>query len=133
MSKKVTFQEELRKTIIERMDPKLSRKEVLIDIFKTYTAKMMEQNVMANKNRMNADYVTMLKGYMINEFRNTSLGEWQLPEKEYSKLFDQTMKEIFDHASAAHAGEDKVVKSKEQQVEVKRPSRIIIPPGVSLN
>lgn len=99
MAKK-TFQQELKETIVDRVDPKLSRKEVLEDIFKTYVAKMMEANVMANKNRMEAGYMHMIKTYMINEFRGAELSEHQMSEEWYSNLFDSTIREILNSASA---------------------------------
>lgn len=102
-----TFQQQLRKTVIERIDPKLTPKEVLTDIFKTYVAKMLERNVLTNKNRLSADFLAMTKGYLITEFRAAELGEHQMSEKQYSDMFDATMKEIFNTAAHAHEGEDK--------------------------
>lgn len=99
MAKK-TFQQELKETIVDRVDPKLSRQEVLEDIFKTYVAKMMESNVLANKNRMEAGYVHMIKTYMINEFRGAELGEYQMSEDWYSKTFDITVREILNTSTA---------------------------------
>lgn len=111
MAKK-TFQQELKETIVDRVDPKLSRKEVLEDIFKTYVAKMMETNVMANKNRMEAGYLHMIKTYMINEFRGAELAEHQMSEDWYSKLFDSTVKEILNNSSV-DAEENSITQTKE--------------------
>lgn len=111
MAKK-TFRQELKETIVDRVDPKLSRKEVLEDIFKTYVAKMMETNVMANKNRMEAGYLHMIKTYMINEFRGAELAEHQMSEDWYSKLFDSTVKEILNGSSTGKE-ENSVTQTKE--------------------
>lgn len=101
------FQKSLKKAIFE-CDSKLDRKEILIDIFKTYVAKMMEANVDKNKGRLEADYLTKMKGFIITEFRNTDLQEHQISEGGYSKLFDDTIQEIFNDAANAHEGEDTV-------------------------
>lgn len=99
MAKK-TFREELKETIVNRIATNLSRADILEDIFKTYTAKMMESNVLANKNRMEAGYLHMIKSYMINEFRGADLAEYQMSEEWYSKLFDSTVREILNGSSA---------------------------------
>jgi hypothetical protein len=113
------FQEELRDTLLYRCDPKLSKKETLVDIFKTYVAKMLEQNVLANKNRLSVDYLTMVEGYLINEFRSAELGEWQMSEQQYADLFAKTMQEIFNDASLAHKGEN-VIQNADQRLEVNK-------------
>jgi hypothetical protein len=119
MAKK-TFQEELKETLLNRTDPNLSRKEVLIDIFKTYTAKMLEQNVLTNKNRIESSFINMVKAYLITEFRNTELGEFQMSEGQYEELFDKTLKEIFDSASNAHAGVDTIIEGQQELLVDKR-------------
>lgn len=119
MAKK-TFQEELRETLLNKTDPKLSRKEILIDIFKTYTARMLEQNVMANKNRIESGFIGMVKAYLIKEFRGAELGEFQMSEKQYETLFDDTIKQIFNDASHAHAGENAAIEGQQELLVDKR-------------
>jgi hypothetical protein len=114
-----TFQEQLKRSVLECPTDKLDRKEVLIDIFKTYAARMIEQNVMTNKNRIEGGFIMMLRGYMISEFRSVELGEHQLSEAQYADLFDKTIKEIFDSASNAHEGDDKVERQP-QNLEVNK-------------
>lgn len=108
-----TFQEQLRDTILNKCDPKLSKREMLEDIFKTYVAKMMEQNVMANKNRLESKFLVMLKGHLITEFRRAELGEFQISEEMYSNLFDKTVQEIFNDAALANKGVDTAVEGRQ--------------------
>jgi hypothetical protein len=105
MAKK-TFQQELRDSVVNNIDPRLKPAEVLRYIFKTYVAKMLEQNVTVNKNRLEAGYLNLIKAHMITEFRNAELGEYQLSEKMYDDLFNKTIEEIFNDASHHHEGED---------------------------
>lgn len=122
-----------------RCDPKLSKREMLEDIFKTYVAKMLERNVMANKNRLESKYLTMLKGYLITEFRNAELGEFQISEEMYSNLFDKTIQEIFNDAALANKGEDSAVEGRQilevdkkayrHEILGRTPSGLYIPKG----
>lgn len=105
MAKK-TFQQEIRDAVINNIDPKLKPADVLRYIFKTYVAKMLEQNVTVNKNRLESGYLNLIKAHMITEFRSVELGEHQLSEKMYDDLFNKTLEEIFNDASHHHAGED---------------------------
>ena len=100
------FQKELKKSILNA-DEKLDRKELLIDIFKAYTAKMFE-HVLGRKgeNRLEFDALVVVKRNLISEFRKTELGEYQKSVKWYEDLFEDTIKEIFNEAAQAHEGVD---------------------------
>ena len=111
------FQKSLSKAILE-CDDKLDRKDVLIDVFKTYVAKLLEDNVSKNKGRIEAGYFEQMKGFIISEFRKAELGEYQLSEGNYSKLFDDSIQEIFNEAAIAHEGEDKAEIDPNRQFEV---------------
>jgi hypothetical protein len=113
MAKK-TFQEELKETILNRTDPNMSKHDVLCDIFKTYTVKMLEQNVLANKNRLESKFLTMIKAYLISEFRNTELGEDQMSEAHYEEMFDSTIKGLFNDVAHAHSGVDTIVDGQQE-------------------
>lgn len=119
MAKK-TFQDQLKETIINRTDPNMSRLEILQDIFKTYTAKMLEQNVLTNKNRLESGFVNMLKAYLITEFRATDIGEFQMSEKQYEDLFNKTIQEIFNDASYSHQGTNSAEESQQELLVDKR-------------
>ena len=116
MAKK-TFQEDLVDSIRNRsgsIDPK----DLLEDIFKTYVAKMMEQNVLANKNRMETGFLLSMKGFLISEFRAARL-EHQMSESQYSALFDATVQEIFNEAAHTHDGEDKAEIDENRSLNIK--------------
>ena len=115
-----TFQEMLKRSLRD-CDPKLDRRELLVDIFKTYVAKMMEQNVMSSshENRLDADFITGLRGYMIREFMSAELGEWGMKEAQYSNLFDVAIQEIFNDASHRHEGENKAEHVQDLEVNKK--------------
>ena len=111
------FQKELKKQVFES-NLKMSRGEILEDIFKSYVAKMLEQNVRKNLGRLEADFVLALKGYMITEFRKADLAEFQKSEAQYSGLFDAAMKEIYEFAANNHKGYNNVEMDTNQQLEV---------------
>lgn len=111
------FQKSLSDAILNR-DQKLNPKELLIDIFKTYVAKMMEQNVIANNGRLEADYINQMKGYLITEFKDADLGDYNLSIKAYSELFDDSFKEILNDAANNHKGEDVAEVDETRQLEV---------------
>lgn len=106
MAKEKNFQKLLEKAI-KNCDPKVNPKEILEDTFKTYVARMLEQNIKHNKERLEMKFILMLKGFVISEFRKADLAEHQLTEGQYSALFDKTMKEILDFAADQHKGEDR--------------------------
>lgn len=131
------FQKELENSVL-RADTKLKRDELLVDIFKTYVAKMMERNVRDNKHRLEEGFINAMRGYLISEFRKAKLGEYQMSEGQYSKLFDEAVKEIFNFASSRHEGEDVMAYDKNRQLSIdmlgyqnevlrKSPGGIILP------
>lgn len=88
-------------------DPKLNREELLIDIFKSFVAKMFEHILSSGKSsetRLRMDQVVAIKRNLISEFRQTSLEKHQKPVKWYEDLFEKTVGEIFD--TAKHQGEE---------------------------
>jgi len=102
----MSFQEDLSKSILEA-DEKLDREELLVDIFKSFVAKMFEFVLNQGKfteSRLPYAQVIAIKRNLINEFRNASLEQYQKPEKWYEDLFEQTVNEIF--TAAQHKGED---------------------------
>ena len=108
------FQEELKKSIFNA-DPKIDRKELLIDIFKSYVAKLFE--VVLKKKGMPYDSLVEVKNNIIREFRATDLAEYQKSVEQYEELFDTTVKEILDYAANRHKGSESVVRAP-QNLEV---------------
>ena len=108
MSSDYNFQKELKGSIFNA-DPNLDRKELLIDIFKSYVAKMFEFTMTRKENAANRiEFKAMveIKRNLISEFRKTSLSEFQLSVKQYEDLFDATMQEITNFAGINHGGID---------------------------
>lgn len=108
MSGEYNFQKELKDSIFNA-DPKLNRNELLEDIFKSYVAKLLEIALMKNdKNKLESAALHEIRRSLISEFRKTELSEFQKTVEYYEHLFDKTIEEIFNDASKAHEGEDKV-------------------------
>ena len=101
------FQKELEKSIL-KADEKLDKKELLIDVFKSYVAKLFEMtiNKSGTKNRIEYSALVQTKRNIINEFRQASLSELQMSVKQYEDLFDKTVQEIVDFAGSMHEGVD---------------------------
>lgn len=98
------FQKELRNSVFNA-DPKLNRKELLEDIFKSYVAKMFEFVLSKKgKDRLEFNAMVTVKRNLINEFRKADLGEYQKSVEWYENTFENTIKEIFNDASHAHQG-----------------------------
>lgn len=100
----MNFQEDLKKSIINA-DPKIDKEELLVDIFKSFVAKMFE-HVMVRKSknlpRLSIDELVTVKRNLIHEFRSADLSEHQKSEQWYDDLFETTVKEIVE--SATHQG-----------------------------
>lgn len=111
MSEDYNFQKELKKSIIN-VDPRLDKKDVLEDIFKTYVAKMFELVLAKSKDpeqgRIEFDAMVQIKRNLISEFRDAELGEHQRSVEWYEDLFDATIQEIFNDAALAHKGVNNV-------------------------
>jgi len=105
MNNDYDFQKELKNSIFNA-DPKLDRNELLIDIFKSYVAKMFE--LVITKKGLPYDSLVQIKANLINEFMNAELSEYQKNTKWYDKLFDDTVKEILNFAAHQHSGQDMV-------------------------
>jgi len=104
----MNFQEDLKKSILNA-DPKLDKKQLLEDIFKSFVSKMFEFVISKHgKNRIPFEAIVTIKKNLINEFRLTSLGEYQQSEEWYDNLFEKTVKEILEFASLAHDGIDEI-------------------------
>ena len=108
------FQVELKNAIF-KADPKLDRKELLIDIFKSYVAKMFE--IALKQKGMPYDALVEIKNNLIREFRAADLSEYQKSVEQYEDLFDATVKEILDFAAEQHKGVD-IVQRAPQNLEV---------------
>ena len=102
----MSFQEDLEKSILQA-DPDINRDELLVDIFKSFVAKMFEFVLSRGKDeekRLPSAAVVEIKNNLINEFRQASLDQHQKPVEWYEDLFDKTVCEIFQ--SAQHQGVD---------------------------
>ena len=108
------FQVELKNTIF-KADPKLDRKELLIDIFKSYVAKLFE--IALKKKGMPYDALVEIKNNLIREFRAADLSEYQKSVEQYEELFDKSVKEILDFAAERHQGVD-IVQRAPQNFEI---------------
>jgi hypothetical protein len=106
------FQADLESSI-SNADPKLDKKELLVDIFKMYVAKLFELKL--KDSRLEFGVLVQIKSNLINEFRKASLAEIQMSVEQYEKLFDDTVKEIFNDAAIAHKGVD--IMSQDPNVE----------------
>ena len=100
------FQKELKDAIFNA-DVKIDRKELLIDIFKSYVAKLFE--ISLDKKKLPYDDLVEVKRNLIAEFRAADLSEYQKSVEDYEILFDDTVKEILQFAAERHQGVDSVV------------------------
>jgi len=101
------FQRDLKKAIMDADSDKINRKDLLRSTFKYWVAKLFE-HIQTKKKEMTLEfnYVVTVKRNIINEFRKTDLGEYQITEKQYDDLFETTIKEILELAATRHDGED---------------------------
>ena len=113
MSDTYNFQLELKNSIFNA-DPKINRKELLIDIFKSYVAKLFEKVLVGKK--LPFDALVVVKNNLINEFRQTELSEYQKTVEQYNQLFDETVKEILNIAALRHKGIDTVARQQQELV-----------------
>lgn len=113
MSDTYNFQTELKNSIFNA-DPKLNRKDLLEDIFKSYVAKLFEK-VLA-KEKLPFDALVQVKNNLINEFRQAELSEYQKSIDQYDQLFDDTVKEILNLAASRHQGRDGVTRDHQELV-----------------
>jgi hypothetical protein len=104
MAAEYNFQAALVKSIINA-DAKLDRRELLIDIFKAYVAKLFELKLSKGE-RLPYDALVQIKRNLINEFRQAELAEYQQSIEWYENLFDKTVEEILNDAAARHQGID---------------------------
>jgi len=100
------FQKELKNAIINA-DPKLNRIELLTDIFKSYVAKMFE--LVITKKGLPFESLVKIKENLITEFRSADLAEYQRSVEWYENLFNNTVKEILEYATARHSGQNLVM------------------------
>jgi len=105
------FESDLEKLIVGNVDPKISRDELLEDVFKLYVAKLFELVMVksAKKDRLEFDGVVSAKRNLINAFRSAKLAEYQKSVEWYEALFEKTVKEILEGASHRHGGVDTAV------------------------
>ena len=113
MSDTYNFQTDLKNSIFNA-DPKIDRKELLVDIFKSYVAKLFEKVLIGKK--LPFDAMVAVKNNLINEFRQTELSEYQKTVEQYDELFDETVKEILNIAAMRHKGIDTVGKQNQELV-----------------
>jgi len=99
------FQKDLENSILNA-DPKIDRKELLIDIFKSYVAKMFEFTL--TKKGLPYEALVEVKNNLISEFRRAELSERQMSVEQYEALFDSTVQEILAFAASQHQGRDSV-------------------------
>jgi len=111
------FQKWLRESILEA-DEKLDRNELLVDIFKIAVAQLLEYTMKKGVNRLEGEALKTTKRNLINEFRNTSLEQYQKSVKWYENLFDTAMQEILNDAALAHGGMDQVMVDENSQLEI---------------
>lgn len=107
MSDTYNFQKDLEDSI-NNADQSLDRKELLVDIFKIYTAKLFEMVLQrsATAGRMEVAGLVAVKQEIISEFRKASLPNIQMSVEQYEALFEKTVEEIMNDAAVAHKGED---------------------------
>lgn len=131
----MSFKKDLEESILKGEG---DRKKLLIQAFKMIMAKMMEKNVVKNADQLEAGFIEALRGYIISEFRKANLGVYQLSETAYSRLFDDSLQEIFTLSANNHEGEDKVELDKNQnlsidargyQHEVRTKAGLYVPPS----
>ena len=120
MGKEYNFQKELKDSIFNSDAAKIDRNELLEDIFKAYVAKLFEFNLgRKGVNRLEIGVMVEVKKNLINEFRNTELGEYQKSVEQYEDLFETTIQEIFNDASKAHEGSNIVSVDQTLQINPK--------------
>ena len=105
MSDVYDFQKDLEKSIFGA-DEKLNKKELLVDIFKMYVAKLFEMKL--KDSRLSEGILIAVKANLISEFRKAALAEYQMSIEQYEELFDKTVQEILQSAALAHQGQDMV-------------------------
>lgn len=116
MAEEYNFQKELKKSIIYA-DEKLNRHELRDDIFKSYVAKLFEVALTKNESgKLEVNALHQIRRNLIDEFRSADLGEYQKSVEYYEHLFDTAMKEIFNQASHAHRGVDKISSNQSLQI-----------------
>jgi hypothetical protein len=113
MSDTYNFQLELKNSIFNA-DPKIDRKELLVDIFKSYVAKLFEK--VLTKEKLPFEALVQIKNNLINEFRQAELSEYQKTTEQYDQLFDNTVKEILNLAAARHKGIDTAVRGPQELI-----------------
>jgi hypothetical protein len=74
----------------------VDRHQLLIQQFEAVVAGMLEKNITDNKNRIEMGFLNLLKAFVINEFREAKLEEYQLTVKQYEDLFSKTMRDILN-------------------------------------
>ena len=111
----MSFRKDLEKSILNGEG---DRNDLVIQSFKMIVSKAMEKNVDNNNDQLEAGFIESLRGYTINEFRGASLGEYQLSETAYSKLCDDTLRQIFALAAANHEGEDTMSFDKQSNLTI---------------
>ena len=107
------FQTELKNSIFNA-DPKLNRKDLLDDIFKSYVAKLFER--VLSKEKLPFDALVQVKNNLISEFRSAELSEYQKSVEQYDELFDNTVKEILSLAASRHQGNDSVARGQQELI-----------------
>jgi len=117
MAEEYNFQKELKDRILNADPMKFDRHELLEDIFKIYVAKLFEFTLgRKSKDRLEVDAMVEVKKNLINEFRNTELGEYQKSVEWYEDMFDETVQEILNDAALAHKGSNIVNVQKTLQI-----------------
>ncbi len=109
------FQAELSKAI-NSADPKLDRKDLLVDVFKFYTAKLLEYYLHKSGGALQSGSIDQLRRNLIHEFREAPLAEYQQSVEWYEKLFDSTIQEILNDAAYTHQGIDSVSAQENLQI-----------------
>lgn len=84
------------------------KEEVIKYLFKHAVSKLFEEAMVNTKATKNLQFEAVLnaKRGLINLFRSAELAEHQKSVEWYENLFDGTVKEILEFASARHTGED---------------------------
>lgn len=127
MSDSYNFQADLENSIFNA-DPKLDRKDLLVDIFKMYVAKLFE--IKLKNSRIEADALVQMKRNLINEFRQASLAELQMSVEQYEILFDKTVQEILNDAALAHQGHDIVSVDPTRELMINTTGMVQTPSGL---
>jgi hypothetical protein len=102
------FQKELENAIIN-CDPKLNKKDLLEDIFKSYVAKSIEWAISKrHDNRLELSGMKIIQANLISEFRKAELSEYQQSLEWYEHKFDEAIREITSLAANNHEGVDNI-------------------------